>query len=77
MSIESCSTEHMLVDFFIEYFQGYIFVKLRDVIMGWKHIYTPQMKPPLTKERVENVDEVDSRTKENKKYTGNKICTRM
>ena len=43
MSITYCSTEHMIVDFFTKYLQGYQFVKLRELIMGWKDMNTLKM----------------------------------
>ena len=38
MSIVYCSTEHMLAYFFAKVLQGTLFVKLREIIMEWKHI---------------------------------------
>ena len=50
----------MLTDFFTKSLQGALFVKFRDVLMGWKHVDTLQMGPPSTKERVGNVVKVRS-----------------
>ena len=67
MSIEYCSTEHMLAYFLTKILQGSIFAKFRDVRMGWKHVDTLQMGPPSTRERVGDVvkfkssqEEIDS-----------------
>ena len=62
----------MLVDFFKKYFQGYIFVKFHYVIMGWKQIDKLRVGPSSTKENVENVDKVESRTNAEEIYTGKK-----
>ena len=59
-----CSTEHMLAYFFTKALQGSLFAKFFDVTMGWKHVYTLQMGPPSTKERVENVVKVRSNQEE-------------
>ena len=56
MSIIYCSTEHMLADYFTKALQGALFLKFREVMMGWKHIDTLQMGPPSTKECVGNMD---------------------
>ena len=61
MLIAYYSTEHILADFFTKYLQGSLFVKFRDVTMGWKHIYMLQMALPSTNECVGNVDEVEYR----------------
>ena len=45
----------MLTDFLTKALQGALFSKFHDVIMGWKHVDTLHMGPPLTKERVGNV----------------------
>jgi len=39
-TIDYCSTECMLADFFTKPLQGALFVKSREVIMGWKHVDT-------------------------------------
>ena len=70
--IANRSTEHMLLDFFMKYFQGYLLVKFCDVIMGWTHIDTLQMGTPSTKECIVNVDKVESSIKSKKIYMGNK-----
>ena len=64
MSITYCSTEHILTDSFTTSLQGALFLKFREVIMGWKHIDTLHMGPSSTKECVGNVDKVKSRIKE-------------
>ena len=66
-TITYCSTEHMLKDLFMKYFQRSLFMKFHDVIMGWKHIYTLQMGPPSIKDHVGNEDEVLSSIKSTKK----------
>ena len=44
----------MIADFFTKPLQGNLFRRLREVIMGWKHIDTlKDMTPPASKERVE------------------------
>ena len=45
---------------FTKYLQGELFVKFCEVIMGCKHIDTIKMGPPSTKERVGNMEEVES-----------------
>ena len=50
----------MLADFFTKALQGALFSKFCDVIIGWNHIYTLQMGPPSTKERVVTVIKVRS-----------------
>ena len=58
----------MLVGFFTKYLQRYLFVKFRDVLMGWKHINTLHMSLPSTKVGAGNVDEFKSCTKSKSKY---------
>ena len=48
MLIAYCSTENMLADLLIKFLQGVLFVKLREVIMGRKHIDKLQMGPIST-----------------------------
>ena len=55
ISITYCSTDHMISDFFTKSLQGDLFVKMCEVIMGWKHIDTLQMGSPSTNDRVVNV----------------------
>ena len=64
ISITYCSTDHMISDFFTKSLQGDLFVKLYDVVIGWKNVYTLQMGPPSTKERVGNVVKVMSNQEE-------------
>ena len=40
----------MIADFFTNSLQGDLFVKFYEVIMGWKHVDTPHIVPPSTKE---------------------------
>ena len=55
LNIEYCPTELMLADFFTKPLQGSLFNKMRDVIMGKKHINSLRDElPPSAKERVEN-----------------------
>ena len=54
----------MLADFFTKALQGALLEKIHDMIMGWKHVYTLQMGPPPTKERVGNVVKVRSNKEE-------------
>jgi hypothetical protein len=54
-TVEYCPTKCMLTAFFTKPLQGALFVKFREVIMGWKHVDTLRnaaVSPP--KERVEN-----------------------
>ena len=55
MSIEYCRTEHTIADFFTKALQRTLFTNFINAIMGWKHAYTLQMRPPSTKERVGNM----------------------
>ena len=50
----------MLADFFTKAPQGELFLKLRELIMGWKHIYTLHMGLTSTKDFVGNVYKVES-----------------
>jgi hypothetical protein len=51
--IKYCPTEQMLADFFTKPLQGSLFRKLRDVILGSKHISTlTEQEPVASKERV-------------------------
>ena len=55
INIEYCPTELMLADFFTKPLQGSLFNKMRDVIMGTKHVNSLKDElPPSAKERVEN-----------------------
>ena len=58
MSITYCSTYHTISYFFTKSLQGDLFVKMCEVIMGWKHIDTIHMGPTSTKECVGNAVEV-------------------
>ena len=55
MSIAYYSTEHTLTYFFTKSRQGSLFVKVYDVVMGWKHLETLQIGPLSGKECVGNV----------------------
>ena len=61
IKIEYCPTEQMIADFFTKPLQGQLFAKLREVVMGHKHISTLQEQPCVpTQERVgENVKTVE------------------
>ena len=69
ISIRHCPTAVMLGDFFTKPLQGNLFVRFRDVILGYKHVdtltsTTTTIIPP--EERVGNHDRNDSATvKEN------------
>ena len=58
MPIAYCSTEHMLTYFLTEALQGALFVKFRDIMIGWKHVDTLQMVPLSTKYRIVNMVKV-------------------
>ena len=60
MSIEYCSTEHMLANLFTKSLQRALLSKCCDAIMGLTHVYTLQMVPPSTKAHVVNVVKVGS-----------------
>ena len=45
ISIAYCSTEQTLEYFFTKALQTALFTNFRDVIMGWKHLYTLHMGP--------------------------------
>jgi hypothetical protein len=54
-TIEYCSTEWMLADFFTKPLQGGLYNRFREIIMGWKHVDTIRdVKMSPHKERVEN-----------------------
>ena len=54
-TIEYCPTECMLADFFTKPLQGALFIKFREVVMGWKHVDTlKRVVLPPSEERVEN-----------------------
>ena len=53
-----CSTEQKFTYFYTKYLQGSLFAKFCDMIMKWKHVDTLQIRPPSTKDRVENVVKV-------------------
>ena len=59
MSITYCSTEHTIADLYTKNLQEALFVKFREVIIGWKYIDNLQMGPPSTKESVEKMDDVE------------------
>ena len=63
ISIAYCSTKHMLADFFTKSLQGSLIAQVCDMTMGWKHVYTLQIRPPSTKERVGNEVKVMSNQK--------------
>ena len=64
MSITYYITDHMLAGFYnTKALQGALFVKFREVIVGWKHVDTLQLVPPSTKERVVNMYKVKYRKK--------------
>ena len=54
----------MFTDFCTKSLQGSLFSKFCDVIMGWKNVYTLQMGPPSTNERVGNVVKIRLNQKE-------------
>ncbi len=55
INVKYCPTELMLADFFTKPLQGSLFYRMRDVIMGVKHINSLKDDlPPSAKERVEN-----------------------
>ena len=60
MLIAYCRTDHMLADLFTKALQGALFVKLRELIGGWKYIDTLQMVPPSNKECLANMYKVRS-----------------
>ncbi len=69
-TIEYCPTECMLADFFTKPLQGALFTKLREVVMGWKHVDTlrnDSMSP--IKERVGKHVSGDSARKPRKSYS--------
>ena len=51
--------EHIIADLSTKATQWALFLKLREDIMGWKNVDTLQMGYTSTKERFENVDEVN------------------
>ena len=59
MSIAYSITENTLEDLFNKALQGELFVKFREVIMGWKNIDTLHIWLPLTMERVVNMEKVE------------------
>ena len=65
ISVRHCPTENMLGDFFTKPLQGSLFVRFRDVILGYKHIDTLSSTThpiiPL-EERVGNYDRNDGTT---------------
>ena len=69
----------MIADFFTKPFQGSLFRRIREVIMGWAHVNILQdYVPPPKKERVEkHVSEDESETSQKATYaqvvTGNRI----
>ena len=57
MKLKYCPTHLMLADFFTKPLTGKLFHKFRDVIMGYKDIYTLQDEKFSLKERIGNVSE--------------------
>ena len=54
-SIDHCNIPAMLADYFTKPLQGSLFLRLREVVMGWTHVDTLQnCAPPPKKERVKN-----------------------
>ena len=54
----------MLTELFTKALQRDLLVKVCEFIMGWKYMDTLHMGPPSIKERVVNVDKVESIKKE-------------
>ena len=53
--MEYCPTSKMIADFFTKPLQGKLFRKLRDVVLGYKHINSLQHdEEDIVKERVRN-----------------------
>ena len=70
LEIKYCPTDTMLADYFTKPLQGNLFRRLREVIMGWKHIDTlKDMTPPVSKERVEIPKKQDFRLIEHSDVT--------
>ena len=61
ISIAYNITDHIFAYYFTKVLQGALFVKFCEVIMGWKHIDTPQMRRPSNKESAVNMYGVESR----------------
>ena len=58
MTVEYCSTEEMIADYFTKPLQGKPFKFFRDIIMGYKHIKDlSEYKDSPIKERVGNMDQ--------------------
>ena len=55
ITIAYCRKYHILVDFITKSLQGVLFAKKSEVIIVWKHVDTPQMALPSTKEHAVNV----------------------
>ena len=59
MCVQYCPTHEMLADYYTKPLQGSLYRKLRDVIMGFKHILTlkgPNNQTFEMKERIEKSD---------------------
>ena len=53
--IKYCITSAMLANYFTKPLQGLLFIRLRELIMGWTHVETLRnYAPPTKKESVEN-----------------------
>ena len=66
IKVEYCPTSKMIADFFTKPLQGTLFRKLRDIMLGYKHIESLQNDDEhIVEERVRNEEE-QSLTKEKK-----------
>ena len=62
-----CPTAKMIADFFTKPLQGNLFRKLRDVVLGYKHVNELKDNGESTdEERVENNEKVEKEKKEQK-----------
>ena len=64
IKVEYCPTSIMIADFFTKPLQGSLFKKMRDVVLGYKHVDTllDTKENPISQERVGKEDIVRSKS---------------
>ena len=63
IKVEYCPTSKMIADFFTKPLQGALFTKLRDVVLGYKHIESLQNDDEhIVEERVRNEIKTENTT---------------
>ena len=69
ISVEYCPTHLMLADIFTKPLNGKLYHTFRDIVMGYKPIFTLQDETFLFKERVGNINKNEKVSKTSNKET--------